>query len=77
MKYTIHTSPVKEVEINCSDHRAGTLQRLFDIPIVRTEVQPPGDLLLEFENNDQLLIYDSEPSLESYQLSDGSRTIVV
>jgi hypothetical protein len=77
MKYTMHTSPVKDIEINCSEEHAGILQRLFDVPIVRTEVKPPGDLLLWFGNNDQLVIYDSKPSFESYQISGGSGTIVV
>jgi hypothetical protein len=77
MKYTSRSGPYKEVEILCSDVHAGILQNLFEIPIVQIGIQSPGDLLLEFENRDELLIFDSNPQTESYQLSFGNRTIVV
>jgi hypothetical protein len=53
------------------------LLRLLHSSIVRTEIKPPGTLVLEFSNGEAIEIYDTSPQYESYHITYDGKMIVV
>jgi len=56
---------------------ASALASLLNSTIKSYSIEPPGNLKMFFSNGDALVIYDSNPSYESYQVRNGEQLIVV
>ena len=77
LEYIRHGAETGKVWTPGSDLAGLSLETLLGQMIKQVEILPKGTLKLLFSSNDTLVIHDDNKAFESYQLTHGSRCIVV